>query len=174
MARNIYSLFTTLLFFGLLSFNVNAGGKNISELSNISLQGLKTIAVEAIIPTGGDYGVLIALGVTKEKMEENISKQLQAAGFNIISVNDARNDPSAALIKVRIRLIKSLGVVYSTSINITMKQKVYLGQNATTSYYADAWTGGVTSGLSQNDLPSINTYAKELIDDFIKVHQVQN
>jgi len=114
------------------------------------------------MPTGGDYGILKALGVTKVKLEDSISKQLQAAGFNIIGVNDAENDPSAALIEVRIRVIKSLGVVYSTSVNVT------------TSYYADAWTGGVTSGLSQNDLPSIITYTKELIDDFIKVHQAQN
>ena len=155
MAKNIYSLFMTLFLLGTFSFNVIAASNNL-------LQSLKTIAVEVDMPTGGDYGILKALGVTKVKLEDNISKQLQAAGFNIIGVNDAENDPSAALIEVRIRVIKSLGVVYSTSINIT------------TSYYADAWTGSVTSGLSQSDLPSINTYAKELIDDFIKVHQAQN
>ena len=75
MVRNIYSLFTTLLFLGLLSFNVNAGGKNIIELSNISLQGLKTIAVEAIIPTGGDYGVLIALGVTTTLQAPDLARR---------------------------------------------------------------------------------------------------
>jgi hypothetical protein len=174
MVKNIYSLFTTLFFLGALSFNVYAAGSNISELSNISIQGLKTLAVEVNMPTGGAYGDLKARGMTKVKLEENVSKQLQAAGFNIIGVNDAQNDPSAALIEVRIRVVRTLGVVYSTSVNITMKQKVYLGQNTTTSFYADAWTGGVTSGLSQNDLSSINTYVRELIDDFIKVHQVQN
>ena len=155
MAKNIYSLFMTLFLLGTFSFNVIAA-------SNNSLQSLKTIAVEVDIPTGGAYGDLIARGVTKVKLEDSISKQLQAAGFKMIGVNDAQNDPSAALIEVRIRVINSLGVVYSTSVNVT------------TSYYADAWTGNVNTGLSQNDLPSINTYAKELIDDFIKIHQAQN
>jgi len=174
MVKNIYSLFTILFFLGASSFNVNAVGSNIGELSNIPLQGLKTIAVEVITPTGGDYRDLQQRGVTKEKLEENVNKQLQAAGFNIISVNDAQNDPSAALIEVRIRLTKGFGVIFSTSIQVKVKQKVYLGQNATPNFYVDTWTGGVNTGLSQQDLPSIYIYTKELIDDLIKVHQVQN
>jgi hypothetical protein len=87
MVKNIYSLFTILFFLGASSFNVNAVGSNIGELSNIPLQGLKTIAVEVITPTGGDYRDLQQRGVTKEKLEENVNKQLQAAGFNIYFLN---------------------------------------------------------------------------------------
>jgi len=42
-------------------------------LSNISIQGLKTIAVEVIFPAGGGGGELQARGITKEKLEETAS-----------------------------------------------------------------------------------------------------
>jgi len=73
MVKNIYNLFTILFFLSTLSFNVNAAGNNISELSNISIKGLKTIAVEVIFPTGGVGGDLQTRGITKEKLEETAS-----------------------------------------------------------------------------------------------------
>ena len=174
MIKNIYSKFTILFFLGTLSLNINAASSNLSVLPDIQLQGLKNIAIDINTPTTGDYRYLQGSGVTKEKLETNISKQLQAAGFNIISVNDAQNDPSAALVEVRIRLTKGFGALFSTSVQVKVKQKVSLGQNATPNFYADTWTGGVNTGLSQQDLPSILIYTRELIDDLIKVHQVKN
>ncbi len=170
MVKNTYSKFMILFYLGVLSFNISAAGGNISVLPDIQLQDLKTVAIDVNTPTTGDYRYLQRAGATKEKLEENISKQLQTAGFNIISLNDAQNDPTAALIEVRIRLSKGFGALFSTSVQVTVKQKVSLGQNASPKFYADTWSGGVNTSLSQQDLPSILIYTRELVDDLIKVN----
>ena len=159
-----------ITFFSLSSMAVNYGNDNYPQ--NV-LTGVKAIAVTIDPPTNYYYGELKAYGVSKENLVENISQRLTNAGFNVISFSESLEQPEAAVLNLKIRIIKGYGLIYSYGLNLSLNQKAPLqGNNAFHS--VETWSDWLAGGMQQTNLPYLNGYAMQLVDNFIETHRTQN
>jgi len=172
MKKLITILSSALLitFFSLSSMAVNYGDGNHPQ--NV-LTGIKAIAVTIDPPTNYYYGELKSYGVSKENLEYEISKRLTNAGFDVISFSDSLEKPEAAVLNLKIRIIKGYGLIYSYGLNLSLNQKAPLyGDNAFHSI--ETWSDWLAGGTQQTTLRYLNGYAMQLVDNFIETHRAQN
>jgi len=143
------------------------------EFANATLKGLKTLAINVDPPIRSLNDELHNYGVSDVELEKKISQRLRDAGFNIVTAEQARNDPEAALLKLRIRMIISHGTVYSYGLDLSLNQKA--GLSGSNNYYSvRTWSDGVFGGTQQTNLHILNNYSMQLVENFIEAHRVQN
>jgi hypothetical protein len=142
-------------------------------LANASLKGIKTLVVDVDPPVRLMRDELKNYGVTEADLEQKITQRLSAAGFKIITAEQAQNIPEAALLKLRIRVIISHGAVYSYGLDLSLNQKSALASGA--GYHSvKTWSTSQFGGMQQTSLPYLNNYSMNLVENFIQVHQAQN
>jgi len=141
--------------------------------ANATLKGVKTLAVNVDPPIKSLNGELNNYGVSDIELEKIISLRLRDAGFNVVTAEQARNDPEAALLKLRIRMIISYGAVYSYGLDLSLNQKA--GLSGSNNYYSvRTWSDGVFGGTQQTNLNILNNYSMQLVENFIEAHRAQN
>jgi hypothetical protein len=141
--------------------------------ANTSLNSIKTIAINIDPPVGNYYGELGKYGVSTTVLEEKMSQRLRAAGINVVSFNEALEDPEAALLDLRVRLVLPDYSYYSYNLHLSLKQKVPLpGKNAF--YSVKTWSDSIIGALEQSRLVVLNDYSMQLVDNFITAYQTQN
>ncbi len=142
-------------------------------LANASLKGINTLVVDVDPPVRLMRDELKNYGVTEADLEQKITQRLSAAGFNIITAEQAQNIPEAALLKLRIRVIISHGAIYSYGLDLSLNQKSALASGA--AYYSvKTWSASQFGGMQQTSLPYINNYSMDLVENFINAHHAQN
>ncbi len=172
MKKLITMLSSALLitFLSLSSMAVNYGDGNHPQ--NV-LTGIKAIAVTIDPPTNYYYGELKSYGVSKENLEYEISKRLTNAGFDVISFSDSLEKQDAAVLNLKIRTTIGHGLIYSYGLNLSLNQKAPLQDN-NAFHSVETWSDTLAGGMQQTNLPYLNGYAMQLVDNFIETHRTQN
>lgn len=143
------------------------------SFSRGSLRGIETITVTVDPPPQYIYDDLRVRGITAEKVQEEISERLRAAGFNVVGYTEALEIPEAALLSLRIRLVRSSKGVYSYGLYLSANRKVLIGDD-TSFESVRVWSDFKVGGTSISFLREIEGYVYELVDRFILEHQAQN
>lgn len=144
------------------------------SLANASLHGINTLVVEVDPPANPMKDELKNnYGVGESELELKITQRLSEAGFKIITTDQAVNEPDAALLKLRIRVILAHGTVYSYGLDLSLHQKSALAKSG--GYYSvKTWSTSQFGGMAQNSLPYLNNYSMDLVENFINAHRAQN
>ena len=142
--------------------------------TNSNLKGFNAVAINIDPPVGHYYTDINRYGVTNIELQNRISQRLQQAGINVISFEEALEDPNAALIELKLRVVTPYGMYYSIGLNLSLKRKAPLGEGSGAHYSVETWSDGTVGGVSQTDLPKIYTYTSQLVDNFIMAYQEQN
>ena len=166
------SMLSAMFLLVLYSFSVSAVDYVEANYQQPAPAGLKAIAITIDPPTNYYYGEMKSYGVSKENLEKIISQRLTNAGFKVITFTDSLEDPEAAVLNLKIRLIKGYGLIYSYGLNLSLNQKAPL-QGGNALYPVETWSDWKAGGTQQTSLPVINTYAAELVDNFIATHRSQ-
>lgn len=175
MNKRIFILFGTTLFF-LTSMSIQAAlfDSHYKKFSNSTLTGIKTVAINIDRPTNYDYDELARYGVTKEGLQELMTQRLRDAGFDVISLEQALENPEASLIDLRIRLITPRYHYFAYYLDLSVIRKVPLPQGNNSFYSVTTWSDGQNGALQQTGFHYINDYTINLVDNFIQAHQSQN
>jgi hypothetical protein len=142
--------------------------------TNSNLKGFHTVAINIDPPVGRYYEDINRYGVTKTELQEQITQRLQQVGINVISFEEALEDPNAALIELKLRVVTPYNLYYSIGLNLSVKRKAPLAEGSGAYYSIETWSDGQVGGVSQTDLPKIYTYTSQLVDNFIVAYQDQN
>ena len=154
------------------SFSVSATDYVQAHYPQTAPAGLKAIAITIDPPTNYYYGEMKSYGVSKENLEKIISQRLANAGFKVISFTESLENPEAAVLNLKVRLIKGYGLIYSYGLNLTLNQKAPL-QGGNAFHSVETWSDWKAGGTQQTGLPVINGYVAELVDNFIETHRSQ-
>jgi hypothetical protein len=171
---NKYTCIINSILLLLISTQTNAYffGNDHQDFSNSGLKGFQTVAVNIDPPVGHYYSDIHRYGVTKAALQKQVTKRLQEAGINVISFEEALEDPAAALIELKLRVI--FNYIYSIGLNLSVKRKAPLTQDGSAYYSVKTWSDGQVGGLMQTELPKIYTYTSQLLDKLIAAYQAQN
>lgn len=142
--------------------------------TNATLNGVKTVAVNVDPPIRSMNDELRNYGVSDIELENKISQRLRDAGFNVVTAEQALADPEAALLKLRIRMIISYGMVYSYGLDLSLNQKAPLPGGSNSFYSVKTWSDGQFGGTQQTSLRYLNNYSMQLVENFIEAHRAQN
>jgi hypothetical protein len=142
--------------------------------ANTSLSGIKSVALNIDTPVGVYYSNLERYGVSSTVLEQNITNRLRNVGINVISFNEALEDPAAALLDLRVRMTFPEYSFYSYNLLLSVKQKVPLPQGNNTFYSVRTWSDGKIGAVEQSRLTILNDYTMQLVDNFIAAYQAQN
>ncbi len=142
--------------------------------ANATLKGVKTVAVDVDPPIRSLNDELRNYGVSDIELEKKISQRLRDAGFYVVSTEQALIDPEAALLKLRIRMVISYGMVYSYGLDLSLNQKAPLPGSSNSFYSVKTWSDGQFGGTQQTSLRYLNNYSMQLVENFIEAHRAQN
>lgn len=137
-----------------------------------SLRGIDTITVTVTPPGQHIYDDLRVRGITAEKLQEEISERLQAAGFKVVDFTEALEIPEAALLSLNVRLVRSSKGVYSYGLYLSAKRKILIDDTSFES--VRVWSDFKVGGTSISFLREIEGYSYELVDSFIREYRAQN
>jgi hypothetical protein len=176
MKDHVLIAFTTmLLVFATLSVKaVNYGGDSQPFFKD-TLKGIKTIAVNIDPPFGNDYVDLRHIGgITRENLQEQFAQRLRHAGFNVISFEESLEDPEAALLNLRMRLVMPWSLYYHYYLDMSLKHKVPLSQGSKAFFSVETWSDGIHGAVAVSDLRYVKDHAMQLVENFIQDHRAQN
>ncbi|OGT31624.1 MAG: hypothetical protein A2W28_09300 [Gammaproteobacteria bacterium RBG_16_51_14] len=173
MSKCTCMIYSILL--GIFSAQTNAGspGADPQGFTNSSLKGFHTVAINIDPPDAPYYADISRYGVSKTELEKQITQRLQGVGINVISLEQALEDPAAALIELRLRVVPN-DLYYSIGLNLSVRRKAALAPGSNAYYSVETWSDGLVGGLAQTDLPKIYIYTSQIVDRFIAVYQTQN
>ena len=174
MSKYTCIIYSILL--GIFSAQTNAGspGAGPQGFTNSSLKGFHTVAVHIDPPEAPYYADISRYGVSRTKLEEQVTKRLQDAGIHVISLAQAIEDPAAALIELRLRVAMPNNLYYSIGLNLSVRRKATLAPGNNAYYSVETWSDGLVGGLAQSDLAKIYSYTSQIVDRFIAAYQTQN
>jgi hypothetical protein len=145
------------------------------SFTNSNLKGVDTVAINIDPPVGLHNMEINRYGVTKTELQNQLTQRIQEAGINVVSFEEALEDPNAALIELKLRVITSYSLYYSIGLNLSVKRKAPLAAGSGGAFYSiETWSDGTVGGGSQSDLTKIYTYTSQLVDKLIVAYQDQN
>lgn len=149
-------------------------GDGSDTFARDALKGIKVITVNVDPPARHIYDDLRVRGITAESLQGEITSRLQQAGIQVIDMTAALDDPDAALLNLRVRLVRSSKGVYSYGLYLSANRKVLLGQDTTSFQSVRVWSDYKVGGTSISFLRDVEVYSYELVDRFVADYQRQN
>lgn len=150
----------------LLTLTAALGNINAAEVLSvpISPHGIQTLGVE-ISGIRQDYR---RYGLDKAALTEHVAQQLKKAGFNVVPVEEIGDSPGAALLQVKLDLVRSyLG--YSYALSVKLIQKIQLVGLHDSLAPVTTWSSTGRSGfLRSGTLPRLRNYTADAVKEFIK------
>lgn len=165
--KRLVLIVVTGLTFSLVSLPGNADVHDHDPVfSNLSLQGIKTIAVEIDPPPASFLKLHHFSGVSAEELHAGLSRRLHEAGFNVVSYEEALKDPDAALVYLKIWLTPMAALsIYGYNLELSLKQKVPYKDDLF--YSIDTWSDGACGVTQKYQLGYLYDYSLILVDHLI-------
>ncbi|ADE14076.1 conserved hypothetical protein [Nitrosococcus halophilus Nc 4] len=110
-------------------------------------------------------------GLKKATLTEQVTQQLQAAGFNLAPVEATRDSPTAALLQVDLNLVRAYSG-YPYAITVKLIQKIQLAGPQGHFIPVTTWSTSRTGFLRSIELHYLQDYTADLIQQFIEAAQV--
>ena len=163
MAHKRWSLIIIALFLTFLASNSISRGLSISD-EHKSLQGLKGLyVVIRTLPTG-----IQGKGVTQEQILTDVESQLRLAGIKVVSKEEIFSIPGQPWLSVDARGGLQPDGLASWTILVELHQVVNLSRDPEIKdILAITWSAGSYGTVGQDNLGTIRTEIKGLIDVFI-------
>jgi hypothetical protein len=147
-----------------------AGAKGGGEFSYMTLNGLKEAAVEL----EGIDSSFARYGLTLPPLQAAVATQLRQAGIEIVSIDEARQRPRAALVQIKFRTNQSEYQFYFYNLALEVRDKVPLGNAAGGFISAVIWSDAQQGSVQPTDLPRIGKVMEDLVGAFVREYQTQN
>lgn len=174
MGRHTVIITSILMLVVSLPVNAYFFGDDHAYLSDSGLKGFQTAAVMIDPPEGRYTNEIARYGISVAGLQERISERIRQAGIKVISFEQALEDPTAALIELKLRIVTPHDLYYSIGVNLSVTRKAPLSEDSGAYFPVKTWSDGQVGGLSQSDLPRIYLYTAHLVDHFIEAYQAQN
>ena len=142
----------------------------VADYANLPLHG---IAAVALVVDGAEEN-LTAYGFSRTALIAEISERLKRAGIDVLTPENLPRRPDAALLSLRLRLMRAPYYFYLYNVNLSLRSKVSLAQDAGAYATAETWSDGSVGALQPSDLTPLRDLSLQLIDRFIAEHASQN
>ena len=128
-----------------------------------SLRGLKGICVviESLSPDIEKDGLRI------ENIQTDVELKLRLAGIKVLTGEERIKEPGTPFLYVNVSSSKSELGIYTFSINIQLRQLVFLARDLDTRIFACTWIKGTIGTIGANNVVDIRDYVKDNVDNFI-------
>lgn len=118
-----------------------------------------------VIEIDGVDEELAAYGLSRASIVKAMTSRIESAGVNVISGSQLEQQ-GAAVLRLRVRLMRTLHYFYLYNVNLTLGSKVPLeGKDAYT--IVPTWSDGWVGSLQPTDVGLIENHAAELLSRFL-------
>jgi hypothetical protein len=109
---------------------------------------------------------LAPYGLDRGRILEGMTARLHAAGVEVAPADALRADEHAGVLRLRVRLMRTLYFFYLYNVNLTLHSRLPLqgGAGYTT---VETWSDGWIGSVQPTDVGVLGRYAAELVDRFI-------
>ena len=158
IAVAILALFTTVPLSGLAE-----------PSAYMTLKGLD----KAIVVVDGVRSDFSRFGLDADRLKDATATRLRASGIEIVDHATMQNDPTVALVRIKLNANENQYRFYHYGIKLELDQKIPFSDQG--GYLAETtWTSGRTGVLRPMDLDRLNGYTADLVDLFLKDYRAQN
>ena len=163
----------------LIFFNLPVYATYLHEVDGVffenPLKGVNKMAINIKFFSSDPYNSLEDRErITKSSLESEIAEKLKHAGFEIISMEAAKNDPEAVFLDLEYHINLLYQLVYTFDMSASVRQKFKKTDGDGSYITVKTWSDGRVGGMSQSGLGNIRTYTHELVENFIQAHKTQN
>lgn len=118
-----------------------------------------------VIEIDGVDEELAAYGLSRANLVQDMTARLQQAGIEVVPGAELGRD-GAAVLRFRVRLMRTLYFFYLYNVNLTLNSKVAVeGDGAWTTIAT--WSEGWTGSMQPTDVGLIAKYAGDLTEQFL-------
>ena len=128
-----------------------------------SLRGIKGVYVQV----GSLKPDIEKDGLRIENIQTDVELKLRLAGIKVLTGEERIKEPGTPFLYVNVSSIKSELGIYTFSINIQLRQLVFLARDLDTRIFACTWIKGIIGTIGANNVVDIRDYVKDNVDTFI-------
>ena len=158
------------IIFLVLDIGIAIAAPGIHDFTHQPLKGIKTIVLDI---SGVDNDIR-RYGISTDMLRKSITERLDLAGLQVISADDLNISSDAAIISLKLNLMRAPYYFYLYGLNVTVKNKLILSQENNVYTTVDTWSDGKVGLKKPMELNDLNQYSLDLIDNFIKDYRLQN
>ena len=110
---------------------------------------------------------LAAHGLSRLKVEQEISGRLQAAGMQVVPESELGAAKNAGVLTLRVRLMRAPYFFYLYNINLTLRSKLTMTPDAGAYTTIETWSDGWVGAMQPTDVGQLHGFAGELLARFL-------
>lgn len=142
----------------------------MADHANLPLRGIAAVA----LVVNGEDEELSSYGLSRAGLVAEMSEHLRQAGIEVLTPEALPPRPDAALLSLRIRLMRAPYYFYLYNVKLSLRSKVSLAQDAGAYAMVETWSDGTVGALQPTDLPRLRDLSLQFIDHFIAEHALQD
>jgi len=110
---------------------------------------------------------LAAHGLSRLKVEQEISSRLQAAGMQIVPESEFAAAKNAGVLTLRVRLMRAPYFFFLYNINLTLRSKLAMTPDTGAYTTIETWSDGWVGAIQPTDVGQLHGFAGELLARFL-------
>jgi len=110
---------------------------------------------------------MAAQGLSRMKMEQDISSRLQAAGVQVVPESGLAAGANTGVLTLRIRLERAPYYFFMYNIKLTLSSKLPINPDGSAFTTVPTWSDGWNGSMQPTDVGQIQGYAEELLARFL-------
>ena len=111
---------------------------------------------------------MAAHGLSRIKVEQEISSRLLAAGVQVVPEGDLAATKNAGVLTLRIRLMRAPYFFFLYNINLTLRSKLPVNPDANAFTTVETWSDGWVGAMQPTDVGQLQGFAEELLARFLE------
>ena len=140
------------------------------EFSYMTLNGMTQIAAVA----EGIPAELVARGLTPARIETHARQRLEAAGIEVVALEQALTAPHAGKLRIRLLTNRDGYGLYYFGMKLELRQKIPLGNPAGGFVSQVVWADGESSTMTEQELEKPLAALERLLATLITDYRAQN
>ena len=111
---------------------------------------------------------MAAHGLSRIKVEQEISSRLQAAGVQVVPEGELAAAKNAGVLTLRVRLMRAPYFFFLYNINLTLSSKMPVDPDANAFTTVETWSDGWVGAMQPTDVGQLQGFAEELLARFLE------
>lgn len=146
------------------------GQDEAEAFAHLTLKGVRTVAVNV-----SDVDeVFERYGVDAERVRGRLEERLRAGGLQVVSRQEAFDDPTAAMLQVNLYVSHLSAYFNSYAVQLKLKQKVPLPADPKAFISVSVWTDKVGGIMGQGEELRVLDALDQSAAHFLEAHRLQN